>query len=145
VSDGDDHVTVAPEDGDGRELGDLVRSFEEASALTAPVDDVADGSRKRSRRAARAIHRCELRDLFLREATLSAQRKAGSESHERLTEALDDAPDRRKAEGRANLTPKATRGDENEPANSSATLEQQHLCDSAAERVTHDVHSFESQ
>ncbi len=57
-----DRIPVFPEDGDGRQAGDLASPLEEAVPLAAPVDDAVHRPREGPRRATSRIHRAEYGD-----------------------------------------------------------------------------------
>lgn len=145
VGDRDDPVADAPEDGDRRELSDLVCVVEECPALSAPVDDVPDGPRERAGGTGLGVHRRELSDLILGEGRVPEKREVCPDPHERLPERFDDDGHRREAKRCTDLPPKASRRDEDEPSNSLGELAQEHLRDPTAERVPHDVHLSDAE
>ena len=56
VPDRNDAVLLSPEERDGRQRLDSLRTLEEVASLTAPVDDVSNGSCERSCRAGCRVH-----------------------------------------------------------------------------------------
>ncbi len=145
VRDRNDPVANAPEDGDRRELRDLVRVVEERLALSTPVDDVPDGPRECSRGTGLGVHRRELSDLFSREGRVPEKREVRPYSHERLPEGFDDEGRRRETKRCTDLPPQASRCHEDEPSDSLGALAQEHLRDPTAERVPHDVHLSDTE
>ena len=87
-----DHtVALSPDDGDGWYRANLVCPLREATALSAPVDDVANGPSEGASRAGTRVEGAELREIFGREN--AAEDKPRTQAEEGLSEALHDDGD----------------------------------------------------
>jgi hypothetical protein len=138
--DGNERVAISPQNEERRKLFDFIHTVQEVPALTAPVDDVAHRPREGACRARLRIQSAELLDLLSGYPSPGpAERQVRSKGHERLAEILDDPGERREAEPSADPLAETAGGDENEPSDPLGTLEEEHLCNAPAERVTHDV------
>src|SRR5260221_10306051 len=112
--------------------------------LPSPVDDVPHAARECACRAGHRVDPRELRDLVrLVCATGGVQGHECAPGHEWLTEALDDLRDRSEPKSESDFTTEPSGGDQREPANMSATLEEHPLCNAAAVRVTDEIQIVE--
>ncbi len=146
VFDGNDRVGVAPENGDGRELPDLVRVKEERVALPSPVHQASHRPGEGAGTAASRVHRAEVVDMAMRQPIAPAvQRQARTQGHEGLPEQLDDERDRGEPQDERDFLAQTARRREHETPNARATAWQEHEGDPAPERVPDDVDLLEPQ
>jgi hypothetical protein len=123
VSNRNQGVVLAPEDGDGRQIVNLSRPVEEVTMLSTQVDDVAHAPREGSRSSRRRIHAREHCNLFggVR-ATRRVERHRGAAGHERLAKTLHDEWERSESQRQADLPTQAAGSDQSEASNSPAVL-----------------------
>jgi hypothetical protein len=146
VRDWNDRVALTPKERYGRQVAHLAGSIEKVAMLPAPVDDVPNAAREGARGAGYGIDPRELRDLVLVVcATGRVEGELRTPRHEWLAESLDDIWSRSEPKRHSDSATEASGGDEREPANASAILEEHPLRDASAVRMADEIHLIETE